>query len=898
MLYFADPEVPYIVQNLLMGKCCLILGPPTSGTTSTLLAVLEDFQKKKPKILLWYIDLKNIPNENPVEFFNYLNNKALQLFPEHATHWDSISNADDFCEALIKSITLLRLNVVFAIDHLESASLPIATSIVRIVRLLYSQQYEGFPPKQLAVVVMAGSRRLRRQGEGKGSPLNFAEKHYIQDIDIEFATKTLLSLSINQNWHFTPESACLLATATGGDKYLLQRLGYECVNSIIQTGGGTITINKVTKILEKFIINDFLEDRNLSGLLPALVQDIDSMSLVLNLLKGTGALVPQLEFQRTNPAPSVTQVLKEKDGSVVIRNQIYRRILLRNKPIIEAARDTLYQTINNASCIRDFQVIVSRSEFSLSPRELQTALITIQNLVKAKSVFLLTYHENLHQFNIDCSSLDFIETQPISELLATSLVDAFKINNQRILCPFINNCIGELCPIGSVGNCSWIPLRVYDSPDLVGILVISGQPLVMSPSWEKELFEISVIIANAIKRKQHYAGLRQLSSLSVDLDKDALQQEICRIASMLFNKPNAFFWNGSKQEKLLHLGAAIGLDVNNFSDYQFDLKCLSRLQNENANPMIIYQDEENNNSLSTKGFMKRLGIGSLLLINVPMWQDQIGLLGIGASGHWNPTNEENTLTQLMAKQAEVILSNLSAFQQIKQRLEISRLSFPLLSHELKRWPDAIVETMELLFSQKIGTLTQSQQGLLYQIHENAKKHKQLLQKLLDFTRFDAELFKTNMKVVPILPVLKKTFEEIKLRIEKDGRDLVINLPPELPNHLIDEILLNRIFTNLIENAIQYTNQDPIQVKAWADGEKTFVIVEDAGLGIPISYREHLFEPWQRGPQAYQTKGPQGNLGLGLYLVKKMMDLLGGQIRYDEEYISGARFILTFPCFEG
>ncbi|MBU2506339.1 MAG: GAF domain-containing sensor histidine kinase [Bacteroidetes bacterium] len=108
----------------------------------------------------------------------------------------------------------------------------------------------------------------------------------------------------------------------------------------------------------------------------------------------------------------------------------------------------------------------------------------------------------------------------------------------------------------------------------------------------------------------------------------------------------------------------------------------------------------------------------------------------------------------------------------------------------------------------------------------------------------------------------------------------------------DKYSIFQVFSNLIDNAIKYTNEGSIQVSIARNGDKNlFVSVADSGIGISESYMPNLFKPFSQEEQGYSRKY-EGN-GLGLALIKNYCDLNNAQIEVKSKKSSGSTFIVTF-----
>jgi len=141
-------------------------------------------------------------------------------------------------------------------------------------------------------------------------------------------------------------------------------------------------------------------------------------------------------------------------------------------------------------------------------------------------------------------------------------------------------------------------------------------------------------------------------------------------------------------------------------------------------------------------------------------------------------------------------------------------------------------------------------------------------------------------------ILKSIYEEFKLLAAE--KKLGLNLIKETDNTTItgDKYSIYQIFTNLIENAIKYTNSGKIDIIIYSyDDGKISVTVADTGIGIAEEYIPYLFKPFMQEDQGYSRRF-EGN-GLGLALVKNYCDLNQAQIGVESKKDEGSRFTVTF-----
>jgi signal transduction histidine kinase len=107
---------------------------------------------------------------------------------------------------------------------------------------------------------------------------------------------------------------------------------------------------------------------------------------------------------------------------------------------------------------------------------------------------------------------------------------------------------------------------------------------------------------------------------------------------------------------------------------------------------------------------------------------------------------------------------------------------------------------------------------------------------------------------------------------------------------LDPVLLKHILGNLISNAVKFSAENsPIKITTGWNNNRFVLTVQDHGVGIPLEYREHIFEKFYRASNALNIQGT----GLGLHIVSKYVQLMNGHIKYESELQKGTRFIVSF-----
>ena len=208
-----------------------------------------------------------------------------------------------------------------------------------------------------------------------------------------------------------------------------------------------------------------------------------------------------------------------------------------------------------------------------------------------------------------------------------------------------------------------------------------------------------------------------------------------------------------------------------------------------------------------------------------------------------------------------------------------------MSHDLKTPVAKIAGLADLLKTQFANTPDQSR--YLTQINETTKELNDFISSILDLTKIESK----NLDIKRVSKDVNKIIEDVvhNLRFETKVKNIAIHteLAPLYPIY-IDPVLINRVISNLLENAIKYSGDNSkIEVKTWDDEKFVYVKIEDNGPGIKAEDLENIFEKFYRvkNDSTHKIKGS----GLGLYLVKYFVELHGGTISAKSDFGKGTIF---------
>lgn len=228
-----------------------------------------------------------------------------------------------------------------------------------------------------------------------------------------------------------------------------------------------------------------------------------------------------------------------------------------------------------------------------------------------------------------------------------------------------------------------------------------------------------------------------------------------------------------------------------------------------------------------------------------------------------------------------------------RRLETVRKDFVAnVSHELRTPIAAVMSAAETL--RTAARTDPAAAGSFVEIIErNARRLGDLVQDLLDLSRIESKEFRLASDTLDLAGVVARTLEFHEERATGKRMQMSAALPPALPAVRGDATALERVLSNLIDNAIKYCPEGAAIVVAAEDlGGKLRVAVSDDGPGIEARHLPRLFERFYRCDPGRSRA--MGGTGLGLSIVKHLVEAMGGTVQVESTPGQGARFSFTVP----
>ena len=234
-----------------------------------------------------------------------------------------------------------------------------------------------------------------------------------------------------------------------------------------------------------------------------------------------------------------------------------------------------------------------------------------------------------------------------------------------------------------------------------------------------------------------------------------------------------------------------------------------------------------------------------------------------------------------------------SFERLAQANRLKSEFVSIVSHQLRSPLSNMRWALEVLMSGKMGKIEEKQLEYFSILRENSDRMRELVKDLLTVSRietarlsFKKEMFSLEKLIKELIcsfePFSKASNTEISFQAEKD-----------LPMVVSDREKIKLVIENLIDNAIRYTKgKGKIEIKLKKKDGRVYFEIKDNGVGIPKGDQKYVFQKFFRSKNAsrYQTEGS----GLGLYIVKSILEKAKGKIGFRSQEGKGSTFWFTLP----
>ena len=288
----------------------------------------------------------------------------------------------------------------------------------------------------------------------------------------------------------------------------------------------------------------------------------------------------------------------------------------------------------------------------------------------------------------------------------------------------------------------------------------------------------------------------------------------------------------------------------------------------------------------------QLSVNAQLCMALRRGRELIGVQVASCRNRIGPfTTQQRRIARGIAHFASMALENARLVEGIEQASRVKSDFVATMSHELRTPLNAIIGYTGLLLDGEYGELAPEQRDVVHRVDQGTLQLLELINATLDLSRFEAGP-SVEPRVVQLAELIGEVDAETRVLHGQSGLRFVSHVGADVPQIHTDPRWLKVILKNLIANAVKFTPQGSVTVDARPRDGGVEISVADTGIGIPADALSIIFERF-RQVDSSSTRS-YGGVGLGLYIVQRSLEMLGGTIAVESEVGLGSIFRVWLP----
>lgn len=274
----------------------------------------------------------------------------------------------------------------------------------------------------------------------------------------------------------------------------------------------------------------------------------------------------------------------------------------------------------------------------------------------------------------------------------------------------------------------------------------------------------------------------------------------------------------------------------------------------------------------------------------------IGVISLESRYGYTFREEDVVFVERLADRAAVAIENARLYQALEQADQAKSDFISLVTHELRVPLTSVRGYTDLLLAEMVGSLNASQREFLQTMRRNLDRMSVLIRDLSDINRIETGHMKFELTTFDLQEVVTNVIDDLREAIESKNQTISTDLPDALPDVHADRTRISEVLANLLSNANKYTSPGgAIAVRAQSRDDHALVAIVDNGIGISEENQARLFTQFFRAEDEAVREEP--GWGLGLSIVKKLVEAQGGKVGFKSELGKGSIFTFTVPFAE-
>ena len=389
------------------------------------------------------------------------------------------------------------------------------------------------------------------------------------------------------------------------------------------------------------------------------------------------------------------------------------------------------------------------------------------------------------------------------------------------------------------------------------------------------------ILYDVTKTAGSTLDLREVLNLIAQAAAEAMQVRACTIRLL------------DESGQIVETVAAYGLSEQYLTKGPVDVqKSLHTYQALSGQPTII-SDTSQDDRLQYPSEATAEGINSMLCVPLLIRAKAEGVICVYGADVDHFSEDDAEFLAALASEGATAIVNARAYRALEMADRAKSDFVRMVTHELRSPLSAVQSMLRIMEQGYVGSMTSKQQDLVQRSERRISFLLALVKDLLELAAGKMEQLKGEKKEVVLNEVITKVTELMRTSAEEKGLDFKVELA-EKPLALIGvEDGLERVFMNLVSNAVKYTpTGGSVAVRARSEDDQIKAEVSDTGIGIPEEALSRIFEEFYRAKNAKSLE--MEGTGLGLAIAKDVIEQHGGQVSVESVVGEGSTFYVTLP----
>jgi len=292
----------------------------------------------------------------------------------------------------------------------------------------------------------------------------------------------------------------------------------------------------------------------------------------------------------------------------------------------------------------------------------------------------------------------------------------------------------------------------------------------------------------------------------------------------------------------------------------------------------------------TRGEIRLDGDRSRISVPIGTGSERYGALSFAKNDGMVHSAADLTLAQELGDRLALAIRNVREHRRLVEALADRERLISIAAHELRGPLCSLRLCLQSLKRGRLALPPKVTRMLDIMVKEE-RRVAQLIDDLLDLGRIRSGQLELELSSFDLCEVVREVGAQMQIQATGAGSKLSFDLHGPVVGHW-DRGRLNQVVTNLVTNAVKYGQGQPVVIRAGADNQRSYARLEvsDRGRGIPPELHRRIFEPFKRVVVSGQPDG----LGLGLFIVRSIVQQLGGAVNVNSRPGEGATFVVELP----